>query len=139
MHLQVTQGHTHRLLCPLNNNDMRAKELQIGDIVKCRDSIVRIHAITHNGIIYIDCERPYYFSEQYLEPIPLTKEILEKNGFVYNELPFIQGWERFGLVLYHAGNGYRVNCGTNVAMIIDSVHELQHALKLCGIDKTIEL
>lgn len=72
-------------------------------------------------------------------PIPLTAEILEKNGFVYNDLPFLQNWQQFGLSLYQGGNGYRINCGENVSMKISSVHELQHAIRLCGIDKTIEL
>lgn len=80
---------------------------------------------------------PYSYSE--IEPIPLTPEILEKNGFVYNDMPFAQSWEQFGLALYLGGDGYRINCGQNVAMIIDSVHELQHALRLCGIDKNIEI
>lgn len=71
--------------------------------------------------------------------IPITPAILEKNGFVYNELPFVQGWEQFGLSLYLGGDGYRINCGQNVSMIIDSVHELQHALKLCGIEKEVVL
>ena len=76
---------------------------------------------------------------EFLDPIPITPEILEKNGFVYNDLPFVQAWEQFGLALYSGGNGYRIGCGNNVDLIIDSVHELQHALWLCGIDKTIEL
>lgn len=73
------------------------------------------------------------------EPIPLTKEILEKNGWFWNNLPFEQCWEQYGLYLYHVGNGYRINCGSNISMIINSVHELQHVLKLCGIEKEIEL
>ena len=74
-----------------------------------------------------------------VEPIPITPEILEKNGFVYNAIPFVDGWEQFGLTLYRGGNGYRINCGINVSLIIDYVHQLQHALRLCGIEKEIEL
>ena len=76
---------------------------------------------------------------EYLNPIPLTAEILEKNGFVYSDIPFEQSWQQYGLSLYAAGNGYRVNCGENVALIIDSVHELQHLLRICGIEKEIVL
>lgn len=75
----------------------------------------------------------------FLDPIPLTPEILEKNGFVYNDLPFVQSWEQFGLSLYLGGDGYRINCGQNVAMVIDSIHQLQHALKLCGINLEIKI
>ena len=70
-------------------------------------------------------------------PIPLTTEVLEKNGFVYNAIPFVDGWEQFGLTLYRGGNGYRIDCGINVSLIIDYVHELQHALRLCSISKEI--
>ena len=75
----------------------------------------------------------------YLKPIPLTVEILEKNGFVYDDLPMSQYFEQYGLQLYYGGNGFRINCGINVSLIIDSVHEIQHALRLCGIEKEIEL
>lgn len=74
-----------------------------------------------------------------IAPIPLTPEILEKNGFVYNDLPFAQYWEQFGLMLLPCGKGYSINCGLNISMIINSVHELQHALKLCGIKQEIIL
>lgn len=82
---------------------------------------------------------PIEIDEAKIYPTEITPEILEKNGFVYNDLPFVQAWEQFGLALYSGGNGYRIGCGNNVALIIDSVHELQHCLKLCGIDKSIEL
>ena len=79
-------------------------------------------------------------SAEELSPIPLTPEILEQNGFHYNnpnELPIWDGWEQYGLLLYQSGKGYAINCGTNVAMEINAVNDLQHALKLCGIEKEI--
>lgn len=77
--------------------------------------------------------------DRHLFPIPLTPEILEKNGFRYNDMPFVQGWEQFGLTLYYGDNEYLINCGQNVAMKINAVHQLQHALQLCGIKKEIRL
>ena len=74
-----------------------------------------------------------------LNPIPLAPEILEKNGFAYNDLPFAQYWEQFGLILLSCGKGYSINCGSNISMIINSVNQLQHALKLCGIKQVIIL
>lgn len=74
-----------------------------------------------------------------IKPIPLTAEILEKNGFEFNNLPMEQCWQQYGLRLYLSGHGYGINCGENVSLCIDYVHELQHALRLCGIDKEIEL
>lgn len=75
----------------------------------------------------------------YLVPIPLTPEILEKNGFKYiNEEPFFVGWEQYGMVLdKRAGGGFSVSI--LIATPIDYVHELQHLLRLLKIDKEIEL
>ena len=74
------------------------------------------------------------------EPIALTTEVLEKNGFKYNDSPIVLGWEQYRLTLYRGGDGFLINCGQNVALIINYVHELQHALRLCGInDKEIVL
>ena len=119
----------------------------LNDLVMCQGKILRVGCISDYDIkidLYEDGEDTPYaeiWQEELdeVEPIPLTAEILEKNGWKYNELPFIQGWEQFGLLLYAGGESYRINCGNNVAMKIDSVHELQHALRLCGIDKEIVL
>ena len=70
-----------------------------------------------------------------LNPIPLTREILEKNGWRYNDAPFVQGWEQYGITIINN----RITCGQNVSMKVEFVHELQHALRLCGIEKEITL
>lgn len=129
---------------------MKANELMTGDwvLIKRTPSYeypYKICSINNYSILgegytdWIEVEADEEIKLEDIEPIPLTAEILEKNGWKYNELPFIQGWEQFGLLLYAGGEGYRINCGNNVAMRIDAVHELQHALRLCGIDKEIVL
>ena len=137
---------------------MKVEDLMIGDLVRVnrdglcirKNTIVEIRGVDGDnkfeGLVgcasCMPTDKWQLFGGiwcDYLEPIPLTPEILEKNGFRYNDAPFIQGWEQFGLTLYRGGNGYRINCGINTAMIIDSVHELQNALRLVGIEKTIEL
>lgn len=70
-----------------------------------------------------------------IEPIPITPEILENNGFVYNNLPFIQGWQQHGLTIFDE----HITCGENISMEAKYVHQLQHVLKLCGIEKEIVL
>ena len=89
-------------------------------------------------------------------PIPLTKEILEKNGFSHNEI-----WHNSYVDIenYHIdvqfGYGGKVDNirirengkdsvipseKTNLYLAhIEYLHELQHAMKLCGIEKEIEL
>ena len=86
-----------------------------------------------------------------IEPIPITLEILEKIGFVkyiagQYVLPKMVG-EIFVCIMPMEGlpnangkwlvtikNGY-----TDVKIPVTYIHELQHILKLCGIDKEITL
>ena len=75
-----------------------------------------------------------------LQPIPLTPEILEKNGFrkQNNSSGVIRldtYWlgEEIGFRLHSFGADYYQFGLAKIRY----VHELQHALKLCGIDKPI--
>lgn len=74
-----------------------------------------------------------------LQPIPLTPEILEKNRFEFNNLPMEQCWQQYGLRLYLSGQGYGINCGENISLRVNYVHELQHVLRLCNIEKEIKI
>lgn len=75
------------------------------------------------------------------QPIPITKEILEKNGFkkpenkceyiIHNTLVFDDFTFALGIYDYNSITPYNHIC------YCCYVHELQHALKLCGIDKEI--
>lgn len=115
---------------------MDVKNLMVGDYLQLEglayrviqiDGIVRDGFMLENGM------------EDYGEPIPLTKDILWRNfpdtlGNVYwiwddeksNEE---ENWYEFSI----SGKNVKVN------MEIRYVHELQHALRLCGINKEIEL
>lgn len=118
------------------------KELSVGNWIKISGTPVQILGIRTESLLYVleTEEVDYaYAIDADIEPIEITPEILEKNGFEYNDMPFIQGWEQFGLTLYHGGNGYLINYGQNVAMKINAVHQLQNALTLCGINKEIKL
>lgn len=121
---------------------MKAEELMIGDWIQIVPDAPAMPNEYHRvdwirtGEMGLDNRRIVTYP--YIQPIPLTPEIL-KNGFRYNDLPFVQSWEQFGLSLYLGGDSYRINCGQNVAIVIDSVHQLQHALRLCGIKKEIML
>jgi hypothetical protein len=75
-------------------------------------------------------------------PIPLTPEILEKNGFtrcgqVYANLQQCVG--KFGDKRKSLFQDIRTGEWGMNDVWIDYVHELQHVLKLCGIEKSIEL
>lgn len=143
---------------------MKANELMIGDWVKVVDDdtddnfIGQVKAIDELGNVNVpegeDVAYPY--SIDCLEPIPLIPEILEKNtdgGFCDFKDPIIgyEGkrslywigkvgiyveWERMIGVPYVEFQGL---ADTFFKGYIKSLHELQHALRLCGIEKEITL
>lgn len=122
-----------------------------------------------HSLLWDEDNREYVRIERYSEcdydeikPIPLTSEILELNiGFIKKDV-FKEG-EFWQYIYSHHDNAHDFYCkarfvesrgidccelsyytygilSCNVISIkIRYVHELQHALKLCGIEKTIEL
>lgn len=95
----------------------------------------------YNGEDYFDAE------EIELYPLPLTAEILDKNGFSQDPLNghiFIFH-EKSGEVRYYeyGPKYYGLTIDNQLATIQDLkikyVHELQHALRLCRIEKEIKL
>ena len=85
-----------------------------------------------------------------IEPIQLTPEILEKNGF---EMFKYDGWVHYyrifgngaiAFVLHSTIGGemlsqevdiFSTSTNTNRGIDVNYVHELQHALRLCGLNE----
>ena len=144
---------------------MEASELMIGDLVRVnkdvcfkKGTIVRVHAIDGDRnfpekrmigcVTCVPIDDPDGFSggvwTAYLDPIPLTADILKNNGFdeehnvgyVYedgegNEV-VVDLWNKNIRVLYER------NVIINRHEFWDlAVHKLQHVLKLCEIEKGI--
>lgn len=117
---------------------MKATELMCGDLVLINNTPHKIQAIDSiDAEIQADDELYYvgedrYHSEDKIEGIPITPEILEKNGWKHsNRLMIIRidgddfYWcEGFRGVLYK--NQYNM-CDCKY------VHELQQALRICGL------
>lgn len=118
---------------------MKANELMIGDWVRNDfGEIQKVVELHENGAMlsYNDI-----YSYDLLEPIPITPEILEKNGFdAYGDI-FV--YEKDGIYLQIKLNEYvRIFCGMDNSVSFDSdfyIHRLQHALRLYKIDKEIML
>ena len=139
---------------------LHAKDLMIGDWVKfpggAIDKIVDLPFIEGKGLCasFAASATLFPFPISKIEPIPITPEILKKNGFIENR--GITSWkfetkqedliDIYGVDDYHLsiniedthgpGKGYRYLLYN---LVIRYVHELQHALRLCGIEKEIEL
>lgn len=128
---------------------MRAGELMIGDYVIRKNvpkEILIVDTIDSiRGIVYLDLDGLGITEKiENIEPIPLTQKILEKNGFVkskYGEMVLDEelGTSEIYIVLEpnydEAYYWWRVN--NELITKIKNVHELQHMLRLCRIDKEI--
>lgn len=130
---------------------MKANELMIGDYIMFNKDIYKIEEISKKGwahIIYNDeSECRVALSSDYIlddiTPIPLTPEILEKNGFSLQS----DNTELFKLDTYWLGcelGTFRIhNLNKDWWQFglakIRYVHELQHAMCLCGREKDIAI
>lgn len=115
---------------------------QMGGMLMC----VRLS----NGDLIVETDK--------VKPIPLTPEILEKNGFKKGFLPALKTessllwvanvgedyieirFDRRNIAIWYDydenGDGVYSDC---LLPLPYWLHELQHALRLCGIDKEIEI
>ena len=141
---------------------MKAEDLMIGDWVLCDGKSYQIAEI--GGMVCLDAEEELFASLEDIEPIPLTPEILEKNGFKKSESDILSqtwAWAEKSEKIYNRwvqitfynvpinGVSYLTKIetcsskGDGVNRLhscdIESVHELQHCLKLVGIEKNIVL
>ena len=133
---------------------MEAKDLMIGDYVNYRGQIIKVTSLYDKGdsneVGWSDKESVWVNADNVV-PILLTPEILEKNGWVYNdedEKFFPETWVGGGLKLQGESDcGYRIVVTSdyddedtnNTPFVILYVHELQHALRLRKIKKEIIL
>jgi len=144
---------------------MEAKELMIGDrvFVPKMNKAVRVKAVYGTMIIPNPDDGDVHASigDEYLEPIPLASELLERNGFERVSQPGCANpyhWmmekyeeETDGLLFrikayYTPFRGMFVSidnpsaCETiSFGKQIEFVHELQHVLRLCEIELDIKL
>lgn len=117
---------------------MKANELMIGDWVKTQYGFEKVREINAESIY---AKNGGYDLEE-LSPIHLTAEILEKNGLLKGEgfeLDFSRHHRLKVILLWTDAKGVSRTQITFYLHKPQYVHELQHALRLCGIEKEIEL
>ena len=138
---------------------MKATELQLGDYVNYRGQIIKVTSLYDKGgsneVGWSDKES-VWVNGRCIEPIPLTPEILENNEFTRDPL-----WHHcdkdFGnytisvqlgyankieyIKIYEKGKDDVVPSERTKLYLthIKYVHQLQQALRLCGIKEIIEL
>lgn len=110
---------------------MKASELMIGDWIDTAEGMQKVTAVFWDGEVRFEKDGMTFRvfedadDEEYFAPVPLTPGILEKNGWLSSDEPMV---EFFG-----------VGKQERKYKRIEFVHQLQHALRLCGIKKEIVL
>ena len=129
---------------------LNVKNLMIGDCVEIDGKIGTVSFLDKEGYINVAINETQMIVTRNLNPIQLTPEILEKNKMrEFEHRNPGQGdnlikkwWHKDGsyyVSLYSVGDEYTYTVGDSITRIcrIRYVHELQHALQLCGIKKEI--
>lgn len=99
--------------------------------------------LVEKGLLSVSCHLDHF------EPIPLTPEILEKNGFVKKNYDHGKMWDWWWdnvLVRKFADEDiyrfivvFNSKHYTTMMVVGKHTHELQHALRLAGVGKEIEV
>ena len=123
-----------------------AKDLMIGNWVMSTHPAmprpIKVTEIGKNDIGYNNG----ILSISYIEPITITPEILEKNGFKKNGESYFLFHDFYDLEVKEESDGMWLvaldDCEFNLPrsqVLVSHVHQLQHALQLFGTGKEIEL
>ena len=128
---------------------MELNELMIGDWLQHASGkyfqVTRID-IWKDGSVHFACGHPHLWEyNNKFTPIPLTTEILEKIGFWYEQnVGYVM--EEYEYEIIYSLWDHKLRILKNREQILNleyfdemCLHELQHALRLCNIEKTIEL
>ena len=136
---------------------MKANDLMIGDYFSVKPSgmPIKVAAVHHKKVAYhAVVNKLAWVRESLLEPIPLTPEILEKNGFVANKHVYPYPYYEYIDERARLKVGFAFPPGDKTSykepwVYIDSeyvlaehipcvfVHQLQQAMYICKIKKEI--
>ena len=114
-------------------NELKVTDLMVGDWVYITEHPMRKEAKQ---------VKPEHFLRSLVifEPIPLTPEILEKNGLSNDYYgSYFKEDEHMLLEISTSEDciSWTINTHEYGILKLEYVHELQHALRLCGINKEI--
>lgn len=128
---------------------MKISELSIGDWVRYdrgTDAVQIMGIYVRNNQYCVVMSDSYYpdgvigFVE-HIKPIPLTPEILDKNGFeIVDESADFQLYGSLECSIFFTKGTVRYRLETPQASVVCwNVHQLQHALRLAGVGKEIKV
>ena len=120
---------------------MKTSELQLGDIVSCLGSPMIVVSLSFNGDEPIGTILPltnsnltniFTFREKDVYPIILDESILMQNNF---NPEIVSWWRPEGEDFFKIAI---MNNDTSLCAKVKYVHELQHAMRLCGLSELAE-
>lgn len=125
---------------------MKVTELKLGDLVAYKDKVGKVDVYVP-PVLYVDAEGESIstiLADSDLQPIPLTDEILEKNGW------FLRRPKVY--LLEHDGSILKISVGEDFCTVwlknfdakvwlaeIEYIHQLQHILWALGIDDNLKI
>ena len=138
---------------------MKSSDLMLGDWVDCEIKKLENETLTSlfakvvglnstNGILLIEYEGKRKFAhENDVKPVEISREILEKVGFERHKGsenilgPYYDYHGDVGQILrlIYNGHHFEFHIYYGYHFEIKYVHELQHFLKFCGIEKDVVL
>lgn len=135
---------------------LNINSLMLGDWVKHPKGQNRITQIQDNRVVFTDYSDDINGACDIdeIKPIPISSEILEKNGFQKFDFPKVKGQHKWScqtkamswmslwcrILDDNPSDGWMIEIfspTSSICVKIDYIHELQHAIRLCHIDKEI--
>lgn len=128
----------------MKKNELTVTDLMLGNWVICyhpsrqksfeKVSIDLLHTMQEQEYGHIKEDSPLF---RIVEPIPITHEILKKNGFIRINAAVIT--YKLTEYLYWTPRGLEHELSEIPICHLNYIHELQNTLKLCKSDKEITL
>lgn len=120
-------------------NELTSRDLMVGDWLMFNDKPCQVKGLHNDDTVTLTGYRSMYYLID-AEPIPLTPEILEKNGLAKD--PYGCHFEEdeymeLEISAKEEGIYWTINYNEYAILKLKYVHQLQHALRLCGINKEI--
>lgn len=121
---------------------IKISDLSVGDWVMCNEDKYRVMGITmFHELDLLKSSESFRTSIDNIHPIPITAEILEKNGFERLLERDLFYHSEAGLeVVFEDGEWmHTINLHEYTIHTISGVHHIQHLLRFCGCEKEINL
>jgi hypothetical protein len=124
---------------------LKISDLSVGDWVRWtvynKTYDIRVTQITDTLIDGIHDDIEYGMLLNQISPIPITAEMLEKNGFeCIEEDADAAMYGSPECSIFHTKGTLRYRLDTPQASVVCwNIHDLQHALRLAGVDQEINL